>query len=221
MGLSRTSFLLNDPRLFWDRVLARFHILGRLTVGAGSMEDAAVVQFDSTTQGFLPPRMTTTQRNAIASPPAGLSIFNTTTAAFETWDGSAWVSTGCYFDSASKTTASLAAGVTETGTVPFPGKSGIIVETTTSAPARLRLYGTAALRDADLARPLGTDPSGLHGLLLELVTTAPTLDFINAPPVSVSNSDGPRVSDLYYAIENQSGITQALTFTHDVSVLVR
>ena len=34
---------------------------------------------NSTTQGFLPPRMTTTQRDAITSPEAGLMIYNTST----------------------------------------------------------------------------------------------------------------------------------------------
>jgi len=41
---------------------------------------SAKIEIQSTTQGFLPPRMTTTQRNAIASPAAGLMIYNTTTA---------------------------------------------------------------------------------------------------------------------------------------------
>jgi len=33
---------------------------------------------NSTTAGFLPPRMTTTQKNAIASPAAGLMVYDTT-----------------------------------------------------------------------------------------------------------------------------------------------
>jgi hypothetical protein len=41
---------------------------------------SAVVQCDSTTRGFLPPRMTTTQKNAISSPAAGLVVYDTTLA---------------------------------------------------------------------------------------------------------------------------------------------
>lgn len=48
-------------------------------LGASSNNAAAKVQIDSTTQGFLPPRMTTTQRDAISTPPAGLMIYNTST----------------------------------------------------------------------------------------------------------------------------------------------
>lgn len=40
---------------------------------------AAIMEWQSTTQGILPPRMTTTQRDAIVGPVAGLMIYNTTT----------------------------------------------------------------------------------------------------------------------------------------------
>ena len=47
----------------------------------------------NTTRGFLPPKMTTTQRNAISSPAIGLMIFNTTTSQWEGWNGS-WTKLG-------------------------------------------------------------------------------------------------------------------------------
>jgi hypothetical protein len=40
----------------------------------------AIFDLQSTTKGFLPPRMTTTQKNAIASPAAGLVVYDTTLA---------------------------------------------------------------------------------------------------------------------------------------------
>jgi len=40
---------------------------------------SAILEAVSTTKGFLPPRMTTTQRDAISTPAAGLMIYNTTT----------------------------------------------------------------------------------------------------------------------------------------------
>jgi hypothetical protein len=39
---------------------------------------SAILNVNSTTQGFLPPRMTTTQKNAIASPAEGLVVYDTT-----------------------------------------------------------------------------------------------------------------------------------------------
>lgn len=49
--------------------------------GSGSelADTKAALEVRSTTQGLLLPRMTTTQRDAITSPPAGLLIYNTTT----------------------------------------------------------------------------------------------------------------------------------------------
>jgi len=39
---------------------------------------SAVLEAASTTQGFLPPRMTTTQKNAIATPASGLQVYDST-----------------------------------------------------------------------------------------------------------------------------------------------
>lgn len=53
---------------------------GGTLVGGTSRFDigaSAQLQVDSTTKGFLPPRMTQTQRNAIASPAIGLEIYQT------------------------------------------------------------------------------------------------------------------------------------------------
>jgi len=48
--------------------------------GVGSKKASARMECESTTQGFLPPRMTTTQKNAITSPAAGLIVYDTTLA---------------------------------------------------------------------------------------------------------------------------------------------
>ena len=52
---------------------------------------SAIVQIDSTTKGFLPPRMTTTQVNAIATPAEGLVVFNTTISHLCVYQSGAWV----------------------------------------------------------------------------------------------------------------------------------
>jgi hypothetical protein len=51
---------------------------GGASVGASSLNASAVLEATSTTRGFLPPRMTTTQKNAISSPAAGLVVYDTT-----------------------------------------------------------------------------------------------------------------------------------------------
>lgn len=51
---------------------------------------SSILELRSTTQGFLPPRMTTTQRDAITSPATALLIYNTTNNQLNYYSGSAW-----------------------------------------------------------------------------------------------------------------------------------
>jgi hypothetical protein len=52
---------------------------GTRTIFGSAVSDAsALVQINSTTRGFLPPRMTTAEKNAIATPAAGLMVYDTT-----------------------------------------------------------------------------------------------------------------------------------------------
>lgn len=53
-------------------------------------EDSAQLQVDSTTKGFLPPRMTGEQIDAIESPASGLIIYNTTTNKAVCYNGTSW-----------------------------------------------------------------------------------------------------------------------------------
>jgi hypothetical protein len=55
-----------------------------------SLNSSAMLQADSTTKGFLPPRMTTTQKNAIASPAAGLVVYDTTLNQISYYNGTTW-----------------------------------------------------------------------------------------------------------------------------------
>jgi hypothetical protein len=57
---------------------------------AAAVVASAAVEIDSTTTGFLPPRMTTTQKLAIGSPAAGLMVFDTTLKKLAIYSGTAW-----------------------------------------------------------------------------------------------------------------------------------
>ena len=64
---------------------------GSFAFANGDPVATAQVQIDSTTKGFLPPRMTTTQRNAIVTPAEGLVVYDSTLHALFLRDNSAWV----------------------------------------------------------------------------------------------------------------------------------
>jgi hypothetical protein len=58
--------------------------------GATSADASSILDLVSTQKGFLPPRMTTTQKNAIASPAAGLVLYDSTTNKLQCYNGSTW-----------------------------------------------------------------------------------------------------------------------------------
>jgi hypothetical protein len=64
---------------------------GIVSVGTVAPNASAKFEVASTTQGVLFPRMTTTQRNAIATPADGLVIYNTTDNKLQVRAGGAWV----------------------------------------------------------------------------------------------------------------------------------
>jgi hypothetical protein len=66
-----------------------FSALGS-AIGSSTLTASAVLAVNSTTQGFLPPRMTTTQKNAIATPAAGLVLYDSTTNKLQCYNGSTW-----------------------------------------------------------------------------------------------------------------------------------
>mgnify|MGYP006277583061 CR=1 FL=1 len=70
---------------------AHFDINGRMGLGTNNPNDAALLEISSTTCGFLPPRMSQTQRDAISSPPEGLMIFNNTTMSVNIYNGFFWM----------------------------------------------------------------------------------------------------------------------------------
>jgi uncharacterized protein (TIGR02145 family) len=65
---------------------------GNMSIGTKNPETSAALQISSTTKAFLPPRMTTAQRDAIGTKVAGMVVYNTEDKALQTYDGSGWSS---------------------------------------------------------------------------------------------------------------------------------
>jgi hypothetical protein len=88
-----TGFILNS----WDYTIVN-NVSGAGFGGmlirsgtTGAKQASAHLQVDSTTRGFLPPRLTTTQKNAIATPAAGLQVYDTTLNQMSYYNGTTWV----------------------------------------------------------------------------------------------------------------------------------
>jgi uncharacterized protein (TIGR02145 family) len=61
-----------------------------LGVGTTAPNNSAITEMNSTTQGFLPPRMTSAQRDAIQNPADGLIIFNLTSGCPNYYSNNQW-----------------------------------------------------------------------------------------------------------------------------------
>jgi hypothetical protein len=66
----------------------------QLSLGTTTPNISALLELDSTSKGFLAPRMTLAQRDLIVSPATGLLIFNTNTKQYNVWDGISWGAVG-------------------------------------------------------------------------------------------------------------------------------
>ena len=63
---------------------------GQISVNNTTPDPSAIIDIETTTQGFLPPQMTTTQKNAISSPKEGLIVYDLTLHKLSYFNGSSW-----------------------------------------------------------------------------------------------------------------------------------
>jgi len=59
-------------------------------IGGTTRDASSILELESINSGFLPPRMTTAQRDLISSPASGLIVYNTTANKINVYTGSAW-----------------------------------------------------------------------------------------------------------------------------------
>ncbi len=63
---------------------------GRVGLGTQTTDPSAILELDSDEQGFLMPRLTTTEINAISSPATGLAVYNTSINTICFYNGTSW-----------------------------------------------------------------------------------------------------------------------------------
>lgn len=81
----------SSPISWYTAATQRMTLDSAGNLGIGTTANAsAILDAQSTTKGVRMPNMTTTQKNAISSPAAGLMVFDTTLAKLCVYSGSAW-----------------------------------------------------------------------------------------------------------------------------------
>lgn len=110
--------------LLFAIIVAPLQLFSQTGIGTTSPDASAKLEVNSTNKGFLPPRMTSTQRAAIASPAAGLLVYQTDgTAGLYFYTGGAWVyiinSTSNVLAVANGGTGTSSGSITGTGALTF------------------------------------------------------------------------------------------------------
>jgi hypothetical protein len=75
-------------------VFANLLLAQNVGIGTAIPASSAILDVSSTTKGLMAPRMTTAQRNAIASPAKGLLVYDTDLNALHHYTGAAWAQVG-------------------------------------------------------------------------------------------------------------------------------
>jgi alpha-tubulin suppressor-like RCC1 family protein len=68
-------------------LLISYNVFCQIGIGTDSPEQSAILDVSSTEKGFLPPRLTEAERNAIINPATGLLIYNNTSQCLEIYQG--------------------------------------------------------------------------------------------------------------------------------------
>ncbi|MFN0202827.1 MAG: hypothetical protein ACKVTZ_14985, partial [Bacteroidia bacterium] len=152
-----------------------------------AFEPNAIVQISSTKKGLLVPKMTTTQRDAIANPPLGLIVYNVSDSVAEHWNGNCWLAMfrqscdECGFDmtlsdtlgiinktltDSVETTITVTQNFGPAATIGLYYLQNLPVGTSLSLSTyTINGTGTALLKvKADVFTPAGTYPIAIQGL---------------------------------------------------------
>lgn len=129
---------------------------------ASSINPSAVLQLDSTTKGMLIPRMTTIQRDAIATPPEGLMIWNTTNNTFEVFDGAIWTAyaTGASFNNLTLAGDTGSQTIVDQDTITITGGTGISTAVTAPDTATINLENTTVTPGSYTSANITVDAQG-------------------------------------------------------------
>ncbi len=166
----------------------------KVGIGTNTPDVSAQLDITSTTGGVLLPRMTTTQRDAIASPKAGLTIYNTTSNKFQGYATAIGATT---VDQAQLTTNATSSGAQEYGQSFQAGVTGQLVSISVNAGSAI----TGAVLTVGAGSLIGTNTTTVNIVSgLNVITLATPF---NVAAGSIYN----------FRLDYGSGNTVALSFS--------
>ena len=218
-------------------LMAPWSLAGQVVVGGTIPDPSASLDVQSSSQGVLLPRLTTTERDAIISPATSLMIFNTTTNCLEmnlgTPASADWVRVNCRSGVVSMldcggavVTGSLITGTSASGVsanVSYTGGNGAVYDAQSVASTGVTGL-TASLSAGSLASGAGTltysitgTPAGVGSasFALSMGGQSCNLDVTVYVPGSISalNCAGAVMAGLAVSGEAASGVSASVPYT--------
>jgi hypothetical protein len=175
-------------------------------VGTNSPAASAALDVSSTSKGLLIPRMTSTQRSAIASPVNGLMVYDITTNSFWYYNGVAWTNTN---NSGSSSGGPLVFPFDTT--LALPGTAFRVWNTGTSIQGA-STNGTGVLATSSLGAGLQASSANSYGIISTSTNNSAIYAYNNniSPAIDANNANGSGVaingtSPNHHAIKGVSG----------------
>ena len=169
---------------------------------AGPGNASAVLELESTSQGLLPPRMTTAQRNAISNPATGLTIYNTDANCIQVYKGAA---NGGWYDFCSTASGSFA--FTNCGSPVITGT----FEVTKAATATVQLSYTNNTGQTFASFTSGT----VNGITLNAPGGVGTPVVAGSGSITLTASGTPAATGSYSIPVSLAGVTCNIPVTVD------
>jgi hypothetical protein len=156
-----------------------------------SMNNSSMLQVDSTTQGFLQPRMTTSEKNAISLPATGLTVYDTTLNTNEYYDGAAWrsIASQAWVQSQGYLT-----GFTEGDTLQIVSDRGRVTTSLSSTGTTLVASATTGYTGVFFNYTLGDGTSYRAGTVTSVVSSGSTVEFTETSTNDIGNTSSVSLS---------------------------
>lgn len=203
------------------------YFLDQMGIGAQTPVVSAKLQIDSTTQGLLIPRMTSTQRLAIVSPAEGLQVYDTDLSALCKYSGTNWFYDFAFVTSTVQTSTSTTyADITQTVT-PILGVGNYIIEfygtfqstvTTTGIGIRLA-QGTATINFVSINWKFSQGNNGTDKYY-EYSQTALT-DNVSSTATQTTNTNFPVIANGVFTISSEGSIVLQIRSETGSAVSIR
>jgi hypothetical protein len=118
--MSNLFFMTNIQKIKLICIFSLFFsstIYSQIGIGTNEPHVTSELHISSLSKGFLPPRLTTVQRNGIVSPATGLVIYNTSINCLESFNGTSWTNICGYTNAVPESPEILSITGTENQTI--------------------------------------------------------------------------------------------------------